>query len=297
MSFESFVDGFLSYCRIECGFAAATGQAYGADLRRLVGWLRDQDRSSWQDLDFGLITGYLRHLEQQGLATSSIARHVATIRVFTRFLESTGVVSKDPAQLLCRPRIWQTLPGVLGVGQVQQLLEAPQPTDTLYLRDVAMLELLYAGGLRATELAELDHDRVHHDLGVVRVMGKGRKERIVPVGRPALAATSRYAQDLWPRLRRRRSVTDRLLLSRTGTPITRVVIWQVVTKHARRAGLHNVHPHTLRHSFATHLLAGGADLRVVQELLGHADIKTTQVYTHVDASRLKAVIKKCHPRP
>lgn len=291
------VHGFLEYCRIECGFADATLQAYAADLRDLSQWLQQRGHHNWADLSFKLITEHMRHLDQRGLATSSIARHVATFRVFGRFLESTGTVRENPAILLSQPTTWQTIPGVLQPSQMQILLAAPQPEDPLYLRNIALLELLYAGGLRATELAELDIQRLHFDLGVARVMGKGQKERIVSIGKPALCAAQVYLEQLRPKLLREDRPTDRLLLSRTGRPITRIVVWQIVERYARQAGLGHVHPHMLRHSFATHLLAGGADLRVVQELLGHANIRTTQIYTHVDRSRLKEVIAKHHPRP
>ncbi len=282
---------------MECGFASATLEAYEADLRELGAWLTDRGLHAWGSLDLGLIVEHMRAMEQRGLAVSSIARHVATIRVFCRFMEAQGLLPKDPAQLLTQPRAWDTLPNVLGRQQVQRLLEAPRRRDAMYLRDVALLELLYGGGLRASELAGLDQQRLHGDLAVARVHGKGNKERIVPLGQPAMLAAKRYQQDLRPKLVRDSRPTDCLLLSRTGAPMTRVVVWQVVVRHARRAGLRGVHPHTLRHSFATHLLEGGADLRVVQELLGHANIQTTQIYTHVDASGLKRVIEKCHPRP
>ena len=291
------VSEFLSYCRIECGFAPATLEAYGTDLRELACWLDDQGLTDWCSLDLGRIVEHMKGLEQRGLAISSIARHVATIRVFCRFLESRDWVEKNPTDLLVQPKGWQTLPSVLGTQQMQQLIEAPCPADALYLRDVALLELLYAGGLRAGELAGLDCDRLHGELGVARVLGKGNKERIVPIGKPALEAVRRYEEQLRPKLLRDGRSTDRLFLSRNGGPITRVVVWQIVGRHARRAGLTNVHPHTLRHSFATHLLAGGADLRVVQELLGHSNIQTTQIYTHVDSTRLKTVVEKYHPRP
>jgi len=192
MSFEQSVRAFLGYCRIECGFAPATVQAYASDLRELSTWLVSRQQDDWRQLNLVLITEHLRSLEQRGLAISSIARHVATIRVFARFLASTGVVPQDPAQNLSQPRGWQTLPSVLGAGQIQQLLEAPQPDDPLYQRDVAILELLYGGGLRASELAHMDQDQLHFDLSVVRVLGKGSKERIVPIGRPAVAAARRY---------------------------------------------------------------------------------------------------------
>ena len=291
------VNDFLSYCRIECGFAPATLAAYAADLHQLTTWTVRRGLDGWDGLEPGDLTEHVRHLAERGLAVGSIARHVATIRVFARFLESTGRIEANWAEWLVQPANRHMLPDVLNQEQIQRLLDAPCPDHELYLRDVALLELLYASGLRATELADLDCGRLHLDLAVARVLGKGNKERIVPVGAPAVAAASRYLEQLRPRLLRPERPSERLLLSRTGRPMTRVAVWQIVTRHARAAGLTAVHPHTLRHSFATHLLAGGADLRVVQELLGHANIRTTQIYTHVDATRLKDVIRKHHPRP
>jgi integrase/recombinase XerD len=176
------------------------------------------------------------------------------------------------------------------------LLAAPQPEQPLYNRDVAILELLYGAGLRASELASLTQDRLRFDLGVVGVTGKGQKDRLVPVGKPAMAAIEHYLDELRPSLAKAEKPTDAVFLSRTGAAIDRVVVWQIVNRHAKAAGLSHVHPHMLRHSFATDLLAGGADLRVVQELLGHSNVQTTQIYTHVDRSRLKQVIQKHHPR-
>ena len=288
---------FLTYTRVECGFSPATLAAYAADLRDLWVWMVEHGRHSWDDLNPDAITNHLKWLEARGLAVSSIARHVATIRVFSRFLKANDLTETDPAEQLTQPVTWQRLPNVLSEEQVQRLLRAPDPESQLYQRDVAMLELLYAGGLRASEIAELRIDGVHLDLGVLRVLGKGAKERIVPVGGPALRAVRGYLDCLRDDLVRDESPCENVFLSRNGQPITRIVVWQIVKRQAERAGLHDVHPHTLRHSFATHLLAGGADLRVVQELLGHSNIATTQVYTHVDRSRLKEVLDKFHPRP
>ncbi len=293
--FDPPVREFLGFCRIECGFAPATLRAYAADLRDLTDWLEARGRTDLAALRFEDLIEHLRSLGERGLEVSSIARHVATLRVFFRFLQSTGHLDHDPAELLSQPATWRRLPNVLAAEQIQRLLAAPQPQQALFLRDVALLELLYAAGLRASEAATIQTDWLYFDLGVARVFGKGGKERIVPVGRPALQALRRYLDELRPRLLRPDKPTDRLILSRTGSPITRVVVWQIVKRHAVRAGLRDVYPHVLRHSFATHLLAGGADLRVVQELLGHANIQTTQIYTHVDASRLKHVIEKYHP--
>lgn len=288
---------FLTYCRIECGFAEATLDAYGGDLRELAAWLTERGCTDWADLTFPLMTEHLRYLHERGLATASVSRHVATFRVFGRFLVAREHVEADPAELLRQPHDWNQLPDVLGRQQMQRLLDAPDPEHPLYLRDVAILELLYASGLRASELAGLEMDHLHRDLGVARVFGKGRKERVVPVGEPALIAIDRYRGELRPVLLKPERPTNRLYLSRTGRPLERVALWQIVKKHAKTAGLSEVHPHTLRHSFATHLLGGGADLRAVQEMLGHANIKTTQVYTHVDRGHLQRVIDECHPRP
>lgn len=292
------IAGFLAYCRVECGFSPATIEAYAMDLRDLKAWMLERKLLRWKQLEHSHAVAHLRDLAQERhLAPSSIVRHVASTRVFGRYLESSGYSPINPFDQTERPTIWQNLPDVLNREQMEALLNAPQPEDALYLRDVALLELLYAGGLRASEVAELTVSNVHLDLGVVRVLGKGRKERIVPIGRPAQAAVKKYLDELRPMLAGGATPTDNLLLSRTGQPITRIVVWQIVDRQARRAGLAHVHPHTLRHSFATHLLAGGADLRVVQELLGHSNIRTTQIYTHVDRSRLKGVITQFHPRP
>lgn len=295
--FAAPVEQFLTYCRVECGFSTATISAYAGDLRDLWVYLAQRGVGGWDGLTHAQISGHLRYLaEDRSLQVSSIARHVATIRVFGRFMESNGILEDNPAELLAQPSTWQKVPGVMADEDVRKLLSAPQPSDGLYLRDVALLEMLYAGGLRASELADMALEHLHLDLGVVRIMGKGNKERMVPIGRPALRAAQRYIDELRPDLEKPAS-GSKVFLSRTGQPITRVVVWQVVKRHAKRAGLKDVHPHTLRHSFATHLLAGGADLRVVQELLGHSNIQTTQVYTHVDKGRLKDVVARFHPRP
>jgi len=296
--FESPVRDFLTYCKIECGFAPATLAAYAGDIRDLWVELAQLGCTSWVDLTHPHIIEHLRNLrDERGLELSSIARHVATIRVFCRFMLTSGVIDDNPAEMLEQPETWKKLPTVMGDEQVQKLLSAPQPSDALYLRDVALLELLYAGGLRASELSDMDANAIHFELGVCRIMGKGNKERLVPIGRPALRAVQRYIDELRPDLEKPGISGERIFLSRTGQPITRVVVWQVVKRHAARVGLKDIHPHTLRHSFATQMLAGGADLRVVQELLGHSNINTTQIYTHVDRSRLKDVVNRFHPRP
>ena len=291
------ITAFLAYCKVECGFAPLTIEAYQADLRDLAAWMRLDGRRSWQALDYDGLTRHVRWLsESRKLSLSSIARHVATLRVFCRFLSSTGQTAENAAELLSQPVTWKNLPGVLSPLQVQELLQACRTDSPLHLRDVAMIELLYACGLRATEIATLSVDAVIADVQVVRVLGKGNKERIVPIGRPAMEAVMRYLEDLRPTLIARADHTEALFLSRQGNPLDRIEVWRIVKRHAKAAGIANVYPHKLRHSFATHLLVGGADLRVVQEMLGHSNIATTQIYTHVDRSHLQKTIQKHHPR-
>lgn len=292
---------FLTYLKVEAGLAPATIEAYGRDLDDLGSFLCAKGVQDATDAHPQDLAEHLRDLHKtRELQASSISRHLATLRVFYRFLAANGYVEEPPTRLLEPPTRWRRLPGVLSPNRMRKLLEAPGPDQgKLWLRDRAMLELMYAGGLRATETASLKVNEYNATLGVLLVTGKGNKQRLVPIGKPAREWTDEYLKDLRPALARFDDVRDeqRLLLSNNGRPLERVAIWQIVRRQAVRAGLGDVHPHMLRHSFATHLLAGGADLRVVQELLGHADIATTQIYTHVDPSRLRSVVKKHHPRP
>lgn len=315
------LDRFFAYLRVECGFRPNTLQAYQRDAIDMAQDLAQQGTTAWKQVSGRDLASHLARLHsQRGMEPSSVARHLATVRVFFRFLRSRAMISEDPTEILERPTRWKKLPDVLSPKQMRSLLEAPRPTtrtrphgdieakaggragpprapDELWMRDRAMLELMYACGLRASETADMLLTDWTPTIGVVRVRGKGDKERIVPVGTPAISAVEAYLKDCRPRLARPDGRDrGRLLLSVRGLPLERVAVWQLVRKHANAAGLRNVHPHVLRHSFATHLLMGGADLRVVQELLGHADIGTTQVYTHVDGSRLRSVHKKYHPR-
>jgi integrase/recombinase XerD len=205
-------------------------------------------------------------------------------------------VEQDACELLTQPRPWRNLPDVLSRQRIEKLLDEPGPDDRFFLRDKALLELLYASGLRAAEAATITVDRLHPTLRVVRVLGKGNKERVVPVGGVALRAIADYLERERPGLAEADPAEKTLFISRAGRPLDRITIWRIVKKYAKRAGLPPVHPHTLRHSFATHLLAGGADLRAVQEMLGHSNIRTTQIYTHVDEERLRKVIRDHHPR-
>jgi integrase/recombinase XerD len=298
-SFDQPVRDFLTYLRVEAGLSPATLDAYGRDLGDLVGDLTASGVPGPGDVTAAHLHAHVRMLSRErGLQGSSIARHLASIRMFFRFLFANGAIPEQPTTYLETPTQWKRLPNVLSPRQMRQLLEAPEPGHgRLWLRDKAMLELMYAAGLRASETATLAVRSYHETLGALRVFGKGRRERIVPIGSPAQACLERYLRELRPELADAGRDEGRLVLSRTGRPLERVAVWQIVRRVAERAGLGHVHPHMLRHSFATHLLVGGADLRVVQELLGHADIGTTQVYTHVDRSHLQQVVKRHHPRP
>ena len=290
------VKRFLDYLFVECGLAGATVTAYQRDLGEFWDHLvtRDVDPS---DISIEDVQKHLIELQRRGLAVSSIARHLAAIKVFLRHLFAERVLRRDVSSLIESSKRWQNIPNAVRYEQVESLLGAPEPSDEFYLRDRALLELLYATGMRVSEVVDLTLDQFNLKLGYVRCIGKGRKERIIPVGRCAIDAVEEYLEMLRPRLMGERH-TDSLFLSRTGRPLDRTNMWRLVRKYAILAGVDNpLSPHTLRHCFATHLLAGGADLRVVQELLGHADLTTTQVYTHVDEAQLKRVHREFHPRP
>jgi integrase/recombinase XerD len=290
------VKRFLDYLFIECGLAGATVSAYQRDLNEfwdhLVSRGTDPAEISIEDVQTHLI-----ELQRRGLALASIARHLAAIKVFLRHLHAERVLRRDIAGLIESPKRWKTIPDTFNIRQVESLLSAPQPSEEFYLRDRALLELLYATGMRVSEAVDLNADQLNLRLGYVRCIGKGRKERVIPIGRAAIDALDDYFEALRPRLVGDRE-TEAVFLSRTGRRLDRTNVWRLVRKYATQAEIERpLSPHTLRHCFATHLLAGGADLRVVQELLGHANVVTTQVYTHVDDARLKQVHREFHPRP
>jgi len=290
------LEAFLHYCAAECGLSANTLAAYRSDVSDFLELARCPDQEALQRVNTERLVEYVDTGQKRGLSSASVWRRMVAVRMFYRFLLLEGYVKDDPTASFQTPRLWRRMPNVLGVDDVERLLEAPSADTPIELRDRAMLELLYATGARASELCGLDVGDIDPDYAFVRCYGKRMKERLVPVGAKALEAVSDYLQRGRPSLLRHES-EPALFLSRSGRRFTREALWKRVRKWARAAGIRvEVHPHMLRHSFATHLLSGGADLRSVQVMLGHSDISTTEIYTHVERGRLKAAHKRYHPR-
>jgi len=293
------VRAFLDYLQAECGLAANTRSAYRRDLMQFLSFLNDSACRELRGIEPGGIESFLRSQKQSGKAVTSICRALAAIRMFCRFCVLERIIDVDPSAAIEPPRKWSNLPETLSDARVRVLLDAPDPLqDGQALRDRALLWMLYATGMRAAEAVTLKRRDVLGELGVIRVIGKGGKERIVPVAQSAIERVKEYlAAGAAAQPGRASGADEPLFLSRTGKQLAREDVFRIVRKYVRRAGLReHVSPHTLRHCFATELLSGGADLRSVQEMLGHADIATTQIYTHVDASRLKSIHQKFHPR-
>ncbi len=288
------VDAFLEYLVVERGLAQNSLEAYRRDLARYTAHLEARGRDPAR-LDRTDVPRYLLALREAGLAPRSVARHLSAIRQFHRFLAREAGAPEDPTAHVESARPWRRLPDVLSAAEVERLLAAA-PHTPLAIRNQAMLELMYASGLRVSELVGLRLGDPDLGVGVVRVMGKGSKERLVPVGQIAAESLGRYLAEVRPRLARGRP-SPYLFLARHGGRLTREMFWQILKRRAREAGLQRrVTPHTLRHSFATHLLERGADLRAVQLMLGHADIATTQIYTHVSRAHLQRIYEAYHPR-
>lgn len=286
---------FVDYLRTECHLSANTVVAYERDMRRFREWLGNR---SVQQLSIRELSDYAAWLKQQKLAPPSTARHLVSLKVFFRYLQLEGVLRKNTAELLGSQKLWERVPEVMSPGMVERFLHAPKKSESFWLRDRALLELLYATGCRASEISHLQVSDVNLDERFCKCTGKGNKQRLVPLNQIAVEAIRQYLQALRPRLVPAvLTPPPWLLLSRSGRRLRREAIWELVKKYAVRAGVStDISPHTLRHSFATHVLAGGADLRQLQEMLGHANITTTQIYTHVEMSRLMKVHQQHHPR-
>jgi len=285
---------FLNFCRIEKGLAANSLGAYQADLQKFVQFAGRQCGGAIPDVES--LRHYLDSLYQAGLGSRSVARHLSTLRSFYAFLVREGRFASDPTEHLGAPRQWQAIPKFLNLEEIERLSQAPDTHRTTGVRDHAMIELLYATGLRVSELCSLSIGDLNRDLGVLRATGKGKKQRMIPVGKAALAAVRAYLETGRPAILKGRP-SRYLFVTARGGPMTRQAFWKLMRGHGRKAGVfHHLSPHVIRHSFATHLLEGGADLRSVQTMLGHADISTTQIYTHVLRSRLRKTVDEHHPR-
>jgi integrase/recombinase XerD len=285
---------YLNFCRIEKGLADNSVEACGADLRKLAVFSAEYCGGVVPDAE-GL-RHYLSCLYERGLGGRSVARHLSTLRNFYAFLVREGHASSDPTEHLGAPKQWQTIPKFLNLKEIESLAQSPDAARPAGLRDRAMIELLYASGLRVSELCRLGVSDVNLELGVVRAYGKGRKQRMIPAGKPALAAIRAYLASGRSAILKGRP-SRYLFVTGRGGCLTRQAFWKLLRQHGRKAGIfHHLTPHVLRHSFATHLLEGGADLRSVQLMLGHADISTTQIYTHVMRSRLRKTVDEHHPR-
>jgi len=288
--------GFADFLTLEQGASPQTNEAYHRDVARLAEFAAIHGAPAPMDVTARLLRDYVYHLKDLGLSPASIRRNVSALRTYFRFLLADGVVVRDPTERLETPKRWRTLPDVLTQAEVDRLLASPSLDDPLYFRDRALLELAYGAGLRVSEWISLAVRDVMLEEGLIRIFGKGSKERLVPIGRQAIGATAVYLRELRPRLERGGG-KGVVFLNARGEPLTRMGAWKILRRYVERAGIEkHVTPHTLRHSFATHLLEGGADLRAVQEMLGHADISTTQIYTHVDREYLRQVHRQFHPR-
>lgn len=291
------LERFSEYLELELGSSPRTREAYLRDLALLATWASTRHRVSGATaLEAAHLREWVYEQKDQGRAATTIKRRISALRTWYRFLLAEGVVQADPSEKLESPRGWRRLPDVLTVREVEQLIDAIPLEDAMAFRDRALLELAYGAGLRVSEWCTLEVKDVLLDELVVRVFGKGGKERLVPIGRKAAGAVGMYLRELRPRLEKGKG-EGRLFLNSRGRPLQRMTAWTILKKIVERSGVTKpVTPHTLRHSFATHLLEGGADLRAVQEMLGHADISTTQLYTHVDREHLRQVHRQFHPR-
>lgn len=288
---------YFHYLQLEKNIAPNTVAAYTCDLKRYDGYLRNWGIDSADKIEGKDISKFLSELTKYGLSPRSVARTLSSIRMFHKFLIGDGLAKNNPSENVEAPKLPKELPDVLDQEEVDRILNQPLTSENLGIRDRAILETLYATGIRVTELVTLKQPDIRWQEGIVKVFGKGSKERYVPVGKSALRWLEKYSRDVRPSLARGNSGRDFMFLNARGKPMTRMAIWNIVSSATKKAGIKKeVHPHTFRHSFATHLLEGGADLRSVQEMLGHADITTTELYTHIDREYLKEVHKTFHPR-
>lgn len=294
---KELIKEFLDYLSVERGLSKNTIESYGRDLEKYAAFLKSETINSLDNVKRQDIQDFLMRLKEKGLNASSIARNLVAIKIFHRYLLNQRYIKEDVTSVLETPKLWKTLPDVLDLNEVEAILARPNIRNKQGLRDKAMLELMYATGMRVSELVNLKLNDLNLDVGFVKCIGKGQKERIIPVGRKAKEALKKYLEKARPKFLKR-GEANALFLTRLGRSMSRQSFWLMIKHYVRDARIKKkVTPHTLRHSFATHLLQRGADLRIIQELLGHASISTTQIYTHINKERLKQIHQKYHPRP
>jgi len=293
---KELIDEFMNYLSVERGLASNTLLAYRRDLNKYTDYLSQKGIEVSAKVAREHVSSFLFDLKKQNMSATSICRNLAAVKMFHRFLVRENLSPEDPTTLVDTPKLWQRMPSVLTQGEIEAMIKAASGKKAQQIRDQAILEIFYASGLRVSELSDLKTTSVNFDAGFVRAVGKGSKERIIPLGKKARDALQKYLDHVRPQLLKGQT-SDVLFLSRLGKRISRQSLWALIKFYAHRAHIKKtIKPHTLRHTFATHLLEHGADLRSVQEMLGHADIATTQIYTHVDRERLKSVHKQFHPR-
>jgi integrase/recombinase XerD len=295
---EELIDSFLDYLSVERGLAKNTIASYRVDLRRYLAFISANGIFALSKISKSNIMDFMLAEKEKGVSPVSIARRLAAMRMFHRFLARERILKEDPTNLIDSPKLWKKIPDTLSLNEVEALIAQPDPLDLQGCRDRAILETLYATGMRVSEAVNLRKDNVNMDVGFLRCVGKGNKERVIPLGKKAIHSIQRYLEFSRPKLLGKNSNAEFLFLNRSGKSISRQSLWKIIKRCGVKAKIKKlIKPHTLRHSFATHLLERGADLRSVQEMLGHSDISTTQIYTHINKDRLKSVHKMFHPRP
>ena len=295
---KELVEEFLNYLSVERGLAKNTTDAYRMDLAKFTNFLNHHGIGSLDKVKKADITDYLMGQKDKNLTSTTLSRNLVALKMLFRYLAREKFIKEDVASVIEPPKVWKKLPDALSLQEVEALLAAPDLHERQGIRDKAFLELMYATGMRVSEAADLRLVDLNMDVGFLKCMGKGRKERIIPVGRKARDAVKKYLEKARPLLAKKNPQEPVLFLNRFGKRISRQSLWNIIKVYALKARIKKrLTPHTLRHSFATHILERGADLRVVQELLGHANISTTQIYTHISKDRLKAIHQKYHPRP
>lgn len=294
---KELIDTFLNYLSAERGLSRNTIVSYKEDLNYYTDFLINQNIGALSRSTRNDITDFMLNQKEKGISANSIARRLAAIKVFYRFLVRERILKVDPTSLIDSPKLWKKIPDTLSLNEVDALLAQPNIKERQGIRDKAVLETFYATGMRVSEVVHLKLDNVNLEIGFLRCIGKGNKERVIPLGKKAIASIKRYLALSRPRLLKQKE-SEFLFLNRSGQKISRQSLWKIIKRYAKEAHIKKaIKPHILRHSFATHLLERGADLRSVQEMLGHSNIATTQIYTHINKDRLKAIHKMFHPRP